>query len=290
MKCIKSCYIVNNKWSNNIIQSLYLNTRNYCDYKSIYERDEAGPQPRKVHGKDYPEWRKPWNKRDGEWNTKLSIFVEKNPSMHILNAMQKVPNITFQDVKEWWTEMKVIQEIENQKYLPERVAALGSNLAAVHFFTYRQAAVRLRGKSEWIAGDITTLKLPDHFVDGYQVEAINCTSFHHNGIRYEGIQNLSNLKYLNWLSLRNNKYIDVWCLDRIASLTGDNLEYLDIVGCNLCVGGLHAIARMQTLKYLIISDPGDDIELQAGLSLLEQEKPDLLINAVDSENKDSNNI
>lgn len=101
---------------------------------------------------------------------------------------------------------------------------------------------------------------------------------------------MSNLKYLKWLSLRNNKYIDVWCLDRIAALTGDNLEYLDIVGCNLCVGGLHAIARMQTLKYLIINDPGDDIELQAGLSLLEQEKPDLLINAINSKNEDSKNM
>lgn len=145
---------------------------------------------------------------------------------------------------------------------------------------------RLKGKSEWISGDIMTLNLPDKYTDGYYVEAIDCSKFHHNGIRYEGLQNLTNLKYLKWLSLRNNKFIDVWCLDRVAALCGDNLEYLDIVGCNLCVGGLYAIARMQTLKYLVITDPGDDLELQAGLSLLEQEKPDLLINAVNP--KDEN--
>lgn len=124
------------------LRSLYSTCRSYCDYKSIYERDEAGPQPRKVHGKFYPEWRRPWIQRDGEWSSKLSIFVEKSPSMHILNAMQKIPTLTVQDVKEWWGQMKMIQEIENQKFLPERVAALGSNLAAVHFFTYRCCAVR----------------------------------------------------------------------------------------------------------------------------------------------------
>lgn len=149
MKYIKSPYICSHIVSiikqTDKFHPLYLNSRNYCEYKSIYERDEAGRKPRKIHGQEYPEWRRPWIEREGEWSSKLSIFVEKSPSMHVLNAMQKIPNLSFKDIKDWWAEMKVIQEIQNQKYLAERVAALGSNLAAVHFFTYRQAAVKLVG-------------------------------------------------------------------------------------------------------------------------------------------------
>lgn len=138
---------------------------------------------------------------------------------------------------------------------------------------------RIKGRSDWISGDITTLNLPDTYRDGYYVEAIDCTNFHHNGIRYEGLQNLSGLSFLKWLSLKNNRHVDVWCLDRIAGQNGSSLEYLNIEGCNLCPGGVYAIARMQALKFLVISDPGDNVELQAALSILEQERPDLLINA-----------
>ncbi|XP_072933307.1 uncharacterized protein [Epargyreus clarus] len=256
-------------------------TRSYCEYKSIYERHEAGRQPRKVRGEVYPEWRRPWIQRDGEWTSKLSIFVEKNPSMNILTSMQHLPNLTFKDVSDWWKRMKVVQEIQNQKYLPERVTSLGSNLAAVHFFSYRQAAVRLKDSKNWIANDPDTLeKLPDTYKDGYFVEAIDCTNFHHGGIRFEGVQNLNGLNFLKWLSLRNNKYIDVWCIDRIAGQNGRSIEYLDISGCNLCVGGVFALARMSALKFLVITDPGDNVELQAALSMLEEEKPKLLIKTV----------
>lgn len=118
--------------------------RSYCEGepKSLYEKHERGPQPRKVHGQLYPEWRKPWHKRDGETISKLNIFVERNPSMNVLNAMQNIPNITIKGIKNWWKELKEVQEIVNQKFLPERVATLGSNLAAVHYFTYRHCSVR----------------------------------------------------------------------------------------------------------------------------------------------------
>ncbi|XP_038207437.1 distal membrane-arm assembly complex protein 2 [Zerene cesonia] len=263
----------------NLLRRIY-SIRHYSESEnktSIYEKHEAGPQPRKVYDQVYTEWRKPWIKREGEQISKLNIFVEKNPSMSILNAMQKIPHITFEDVKEWWIQMKELQEIENQKYLPERVTTLGHNLAAVHFFTYRQATVRLRGSKEWIGGDITELKLPSRFIDGYFVEAVDCTNFHRNGIRYEGIQNLTGLNFLKWLSLKGNKHVDVWCLDRLAGQNGNSLEYLDITGCNICVGSILALARMRALKFLVLTDPGDDTELQAALSCLEEENPDILI-------------
>ncbi|XP_026761434.1 distal membrane-arm assembly complex protein 2 [Galleria mellonella] len=271
---------------NKISRCFYITSRKYSEEKSVYQKHEEGPKPREVHGKLYPEWRKPWIHRDGEWSSKLSVFVEKNPSPDIMYALSQIPNLTFDKIKAWWSDMKVIQEKQNQKFLPERVATLGSNLAAVHFFTFRQAKVRLRGSSEWIFGDITTLNLPSNYSDGYYVEAIDCSEFHHNGIRFEGLENLYGLNFLKWLSLKNNRHVDVWCIDRIAGQNGKSLEYLDISGCNICVGCVFSLARMKTLKILIITDPGDNVELQAALSMLEQENPQLLIKAV--ENIDDN--
>ncbi|XP_068619763.1 ATP synthase subunit s, mitochondrial [Battus philenor] len=260
-----------------LFRCIFIHSRNYCESKSIYEKHEEGRKPRTVHGKPYPEWRKPWIQRDGEWSSKLSIFVEKSPSMNILHAMHELPNLNMQKIKNWWAEMRTIQEIENQKYLPERIASLGSNLAAVHFFTYRGAAVKLKNSEPWILGDVTSLNLPDHFVDGYFVEAVDCTNFHHNGIRYEGLKNLSGLNYLKWLCLCNNKHIDVWCLDRIAGQNGRTLEFLDITGHQLSVGSVIALSRMSALKFLIISDPGENVEVQTALSILEEEKPELIV-------------
>lgn len=145
---------------------------------------------------------------------------------------------------------------------------------------------RLKDSHEWIKGDITTLKLPTSYVDGYFVEAVDCTNFHHNGIRYEGIENLRNLNFLKWLSLKNNKHVDVWCIDRIAGQNGRTLEYLDISGCNITQGCILAIARMKALKMLVVTDPGDNVELQAGLSMLEDENPHLIINAIPPESSD----
>ncbi|KAG6448144.1 uncharacterized protein LOC115442191 [Manduca sexta] len=263
----------------NLHRTFYAIARHYSEEKSIYQKHEEGEKPRMVYGKPYPDWRKPWISRDGEWRSKLSVFVEKNPNPDFLYALSQLPNITIEQIKEWWGNLKTIQEIENQKFLPKRVAVLGPNLGALHFFTYRQAAVRLKDKREWIMGDMTTLNLPQQYEDGYFVEAVDCTNFHHGGIRYEGLQNLSNLNFLKWLCLKNNKYIDVWCLDRIAGQNGKSLEYLDIRGCNLTLSCVVALARMQALKYLVITDPGDDVELQAALSLLEADKPNLLIKA-----------
>lgn len=123
-------------------RSVYSIGRQYSEEKTKYQIAEEGKKPRVVHGKPYPEWRKPWIERDGEFRSKLSVFVEKNPSPDILGAMSSIPKLNMTIIKNWWSGMKILQEIENQKYLPKRVATLGSNLAAVHFFVYRECSVR----------------------------------------------------------------------------------------------------------------------------------------------------
>lgn len=124
------------------------------------------------------------------------------------------------------------------------------------------------------------MKLPDRFREGYQVEAVDCSGFCDGGLRYEGVPNLSDLNFLRWLSLKNNSYIDVWCLDKIAGQNGQLLEYLDVSGCNISIGCIHALIRMPALKLLVITDPGEDDELQMGLSILEEINKNLLIKIV----------
>lgn len=130
-----------------------------------------------------------------------------------------------------------------------------------------------------MTGFVPQLRLPDKYEDGYFVEAVDCSKFHHNGIRYEGIQNLAGLNFLKWLSLKNNKHIDVWCLDRLAGQNGRTLEYLDITGMQLTTEAVFALGRMPALKFLVITDPGDNIDVQAALSILESENPKLTIKA-----------
>lgn len=259
----------------------YITYRCYCDGKSIHQRGEEGKPPREVYGIPYPEWRKPWIERDGEFRSKLSVFVRRRPNPNILSTLQKLPNFSINMVKEWWADMKELQEVENQKYISQRVEILGSNLAAVHYFTYRGAAVRLKYSNNWLTGVEESLKLPNRFEKGYDVEAIDCSNFSEGGLRYEGLENLQDLPHLKWLSLKNNKLIDVWGLDRIAGQNGSTLEYLDITGCKMTAGCIQALARMTSLKLLIVSIPDDDEMLQTGLSLLEEDNSKLLIKVVD---------
>lgn len=125
------------------------------------------------------------------------------------------------------------------------------------------------------------MKLPEKYEKGYFVEAIDCTNFKDGGLRYEGLINFNSLNFLKWLSFKNNSHIDTWCLDRIAGQNGETLEYLDISGCNFTVGCVYALVRMRALKVLTLTDPGDNVEIQAAISYLEQDKPNLLIKLVD---------
>lgn len=156
--------------------------------------------------------------------------------------------------------------------MPLRTPGNNAIIAFYHLF-------RLKDSRIWMTGFTPQLKLPDKYVDGFYVEAVDCSKFHRNGIRYEGIQNLTGLNFLKWLSLKNNKHIDVWCLDRLAGQNGKTLEYLDITGMPLTAEAVFALCRMSALKVLLITDPGDNIDAQAALSILESENPNLTIKA-----------
>ncbi|GBO99408.1 Distal membrane-arm assembly complex protein 2 [Eumeta japonica] len=257
--------------------------RNCSEEKSIYQRHEEGPRERTVHGQPYPDWRKPWIQRSGEWYSKLNIFVEKNPNADALYILQKVPDFNLQVAKEWWAEMKELQERQNQRYIPQRVDILGPNLAAMHYFTFRGAAVRLKNENNWISGNPMDLDLPVKFAEGYFIEAIDCSTFKKGGIRYEGIPNLGELNFLKWLSLQNNSHVDEWSLDKLAGQNGSTIEYLDIRGISFNVGCVYALARMPKLQVVLISDISDNLEIQAALSVLEMENPNLLIKVCSEE-------
>lgn len=253
-------------------------SRRYC--QSRYEKDEAGRQPRVVQGKPYPEWRRPWAERDGEWYSKFKLFLEeRNPSPDVLNFMQKIPDFSIDKARSWWRKSKEFHAIANQKYISERVEILGPDLAAAHFVCFREGAIKFKNQSNWLKGDPTKdeLKLPVTYDDNYIVEMIDCSGFKDGGLRYEGLLNLSNLSSLKWLSLKNNIYVDEWGVDRIVGQCGQSLEYLDLSGCPIALGTIIALARIPNLKVLILSDIEYPEEIQAGIATLEAENESLLV-------------
>ncbi|KAI5644887.1 hypothetical protein NE865_03233 [Phthorimaea operculella] len=205
--------------------------------------------------------------------------VYHNDHKDLPSNPEKPTYLDYKQLNDWNKHNQLLKEIENQKYDTKRVAELGPNLAALHFFTYREAAVKIENHDDWILGNLSTLaaELPHSFLEGVHVEAIDCSHFKRGAIRYEGLQYLAGLDHLRWLSLRNQRYIDVWCLDRIAGTVGTNLQFLDISSCDLNVGSVRALSKLRTLQALVIKYPYHDYNTRVALLHLESESPNLVI-------------
>lgn len=127
---------------------------------------------------------------------------------------------------------------------------LGPELAGATFVVFRGGAVRLHGQNKWIICDPETEKydLPKVRVRGLSVEAIDMRDFH---IIWRGIQNLVGLENLRSLALRNQPYIDDWCLDFITALFHRTLEHIDVSGCpRVTERGLTILHRCRKLQTI----------------------------------------
>lgn len=100
-------------------------------------------------------------------------------------------------------------------------------------------------------------------------------------IYYEGLQNLVRLQKLTWLSFRNCKTIDDFCLDRISGEYGGTLKYLDISGCSITERGLNALYRLMNLETLIVTNVKESISFELTCAMLEELYPKLTIKSMD---------
>lgn len=142
---------------------------------------------------------------------------------------------------------------DDQRYLTERVRALGVELAAATFLVHRGAAVKFHEFEKWIVRDEDgEYTLPRFFTEGYTVEAVDVASFE---IMYTGIENLAGLSKLKSLVMKDSPRVDDWCLDAISAMFHSTLEFLDISGCPMITErGLNVLHRMKQLKHLNIAN------------------------------------
>jgi len=143
--------------------------------------------------------------------------------------------------------------VAGQEFVQQRLLMLGPDLAAAHFLCHRNCRVRFRGHKEWteVKGR-GELDIPATFVDGWFIEAIDCSA---SRLVFEGLQNIRNLHYLKYLDISYCDLIDEWCMDRITGEYADTLEYLNLSGCRrLNWNGLEILWRFKNLKTLVLKD------------------------------------
>ncbi|CAL4060887.1 unnamed protein product, partial [Meganyctiphanes norvegica] len=165
-------------------------------------------------------------------------------------------------------------------YLTERVQAVGFDLAAAHFIVHRGGRVRFKGADTWTCQDKNgEYSLPGYYKEGIHVEAIDASE---TSLVYEGLECLSNLRYLKWLSLASCPHVDDWCLDRLCGQYADTLEHLNLSYCwKVTENGISACSRLRNLKTLNLEGMDHVKNIQMLCILLEENNSNLSIEGLD---------
>ncbi|XP_050543996.1 distal membrane-arm assembly complex protein 2 [Daktulosphaira vitifoliae] len=183
---------------------------------------------------------------------------------------------SMKSIGKWYEQKKVEYKKYSQRYVPERVKALGTDLAAAHFIVYRGGAVKFVNHKDFIRWENKKeeycINLPEKYDASYRVDAIDASNL---SIYYEGLENFKLLYKLKWLSLRNNPVLDDWSLDLIGSIM-PSLEYLDISNCKqISCNGIAGLQKLRNLKELVVNN--EDIEFQMACFALEDILPELFV-------------
>lgn len=232
---------------------------------------------RPVPGSETPEVLDPLEFRDiGEF--KRGPLGERNVPKAVYHFLKK--NSIFRGVKNQ-TFMGTMRNMVakgkalDQNYNPERVRALGPDLAVAHFIVCRGGGIRFVGDDKFIRGKVNRSYevLPNEKDPNYKVDGID---FSGGDFVYEGISNLVDLKYLSWISFRNCTHVDNWFLDHL-SCVAPTVEYIDLTGCHkINQLGLSCLYRFKKLKCVNVEDVSDSIEFNLACLTMEAEIPDFI--------------
>ncbi|XP_050311847.1 distal membrane-arm assembly complex protein 2 [Anthonomus grandis grandis] len=236
---------------------------------------EKAPKKPADFTKEDLQWRKPWHEKQFQYYDTLRTFYSEDNNASTLAWIQQPINLSPKAIKKWWARKKDFEERFMQQYIPERHNILGPELAAAHFIVYRGGAVKFHDENKWIKAIDGHYELPDRYKKGMHLQAIDCTDMN---LRYEGLDNLRNLKNLEWLSFNSCKHIDDWCLDVITNVFSHSLLYLDLRNCfKVTERGLGAVYKMPHLKVLYLDDLLKDTRYEMTCLLLEELNPQLTI-------------
>lgn len=196
---------------------------------------------------------------------------------------------SMKSIYNWMKRQNIEYNKYTQRYTAERVKALGSDIAAAHFFVYRNAAIRFRGQDNFIKWENKreeyNINLPGTYDPKFFVEAIDASDII---LYYQGLENLKNLYKLKWLRLRNNPVLNNWYLDYIGYAV-PNLEYLDISNCpQVTAAGISGLQKLTQLKELVINSNNN--EIQMACFNLEDVIPGLFVSIQSDNNLDNRNL
>ncbi|XP_063234057.1 distal membrane-arm assembly complex protein 2 isoform X2 [Bacillus rossius redtenbacheri] len=242
--------------------------RRYCD-------------PAGGEGRSPGRQRVPLSQREGEWRSNLGMFAPETPRRTVLRMLQVPLDWSPGSLGRWWRRNQAEALVQDQRYIPERHQILGSNLATAHFVVARGGAVRFRGSEEWVRKEEGTddYDLPRKYVPDLVLEAVDASG---TGLRYEGLDNFTNLRHLRRLSLAGSPLVDEWFLDRVGGLMGHTLHHLDVSGCSgVNERGLCALYRAVALRTLKVGGPAaESPKFQLACLMLEEALPGLRVEGV----------
>ncbi len=167
-------------------------------------------------------------------------------------------------------------KFKDQLFRPERLEHLGPDLAAAHFIVCRGGGVKFVGENRFVRSKINKsyLVLPGTKDDSYKVEAIDASKMN---LLYAGLKNISDLKYLKWISFSGCSEFDNWHLDYVSSIA-PNIEYLDISFCKKVDHlGFGCFYRFRKLQCANVDGISDSDSFKLACLTLESEKPNLVL-------------
>ncbi|XP_035792784.1 uncharacterized protein LOC118466977 [Anopheles albimanus] len=221
------------------------------------------------------QWRTPYSERPDSFYSAFKLFASHNRNSELVEKMQQPINLAPSAIFEWWQKRKATVEAHMQKFIPERHAALGDDLATAHFIVHRGGSVRFRGKDKWIQKDEDDeYDLPRKFVQGMVLEEVRCDGMQ---LFYEGMENIQKLLHLKHLSFENVGLFDDWYMDRISGNMLPSLEKLNLRGTAVTHRGLNCLYRLPNLKLVLVDDPEKNVLWKLTVAELEDWNPDIRI-------------
>lgn len=134
---------------------------------------------------------------------------------------------------------------------------------------------RFTRSNEWVKkNELDEYDLPRLYDAKYLIDAIKCDNM---DLLYEGLENVRRLNHLKYFSIRNVKYFDDWCMDRLCGHEYDKLEILDVSGTKITANGLFAVPKLRNLKAIVLDTVNRSTAFQLACAELELVMPKLKI-------------
>ncbi|CAG9768525.1 unnamed protein product [Ceutorhynchus assimilis] len=257
---------------------------NQCSCNRFSTKNEStSPKDTNTKTAVKPYKSKELKKEDLEWRSRpnvryydfLRTFYKEDNNVTTLTWLQQPIDFSPSSIKKWWHRKKEFEDTFLQQYIEERHNILGPELACAHFIVFRGGAVKFHNDNKWIKAVNGEYVLPTKYQKNMYLQAIDCSNM---SLRYEGLDNLRDLNNVEWLSFKNCKHIDDFCMDVVSNIFSHSLRYLDLRDCmGVTERGLGAVYKMPELNILYLDDLLKDTRYELTCLLLEELNTKLII-------------